>query len=452
MNKSDLSLIKKTVQQQLQKHFQEQSPFFIVGVSGGMDSMALLSVFKQLELPVLVSHVNYGKRGKASEGDEALVQEVAERWGMEWESSTLDPSEAEGKNFQQWARQARYDIFYRQLKERGAQGIALAHHRDDQIETVLQKLFRGAGLESWGGMDVWDRKLFRPLLRVSRNQIEQYVKEQDIPYRTDASNLTSDFARNFLRNEWLQELEAFFPGWKQNILRIEKQAEDYSQALHWISRQVSDDWGLRRSAFNTLESGVQKALLLHIMKKEYPGSSVSNESLERLEQLEELETGKKIQLTDQLSLYSDRNHYILKSHAHDAFKPVTLSREELRKSTREAGPLMLSVEPFSEPDFTCALYMDIQRLSWPLTLRRWHRGDQFVPFGMKGHQQVSDHLTNRKVSAAYKNQAMVIESFEETICAVIFPHLKNNVQPGTIAEPVKCEPETQLCLKITYRN
>lgn len=452
MSKSDWSLIEKTVWENVKRYFSHlSSSDFIIAVSGGIDSMCLLYVFKELGISARVSHINYQKRGEASDKDARLVEKIADKWGFESHIRLADPAEAEGKNFQQWARNIRYKEF-RHLKTMfGADALALAHHEDDQVETILQKIFRGAGLPSWTAMEVWDGEIFRPLLEVSRSQIEAYTKEHAIPYRTDESNLKTDFARNFLRNEWLPKLHDFFPGWKKNVLRISKQSENYRQSLQWISEQVVEDRGIDRKLFHSLEPGLQKALLLYIIKQNDPAIQISAGSLERIDELSDLQTGKAVELIPGLSIIRDRHYYVFEFGSDQTFEPVQVKCEELKKPL-QIGELNVKMTEFDNPDFDRALYLDISKINWPLRVRRWKNGDKIQPLGMEGHQRISDHLTDKKISAAYKEQALVIESFEETIYALIFPPIKNQIPPGTISEQVKCDSDTNECLEITYRH
>ena len=450
MSRSDLSLIEQTVSDQLANHFADtSSPIFVVAVSGGMDSMCLLHVLHQLDVEVIVSHINYQKRGAASDRDAELVEEVAHAMGLRCEIAKADPNQADGQNFQQWARDLRYRQFQKLKEQYGADGIALAHHEDDQLETILQKVFRGAGLASWSAMDVWDGQLFRPLLEISRTQIEAYVSAHEVPYRTDESNFKINFARNFLRHEWLDELDDFFPGWKDNVRRIEEQAEIFGESLDWIAEQVGDSKGLKSDAFATLSPGLQRALVLRQIKKQAPGAQLSSESLERIEEVADLQTGRAVELGPGIRILRDREHYVVETGDRPQFSPVKLEQEML---PLEIGRFALATAPFDEPNFGHTLYLDQQKMAWPLTIRRWQDGDKIQPLGMDGHQQVAEHLTNRKVPAAEKPRALVVESFDKTICAIIFPPIKNQTPPGTISEHMKCDIETKKCLTITYRT
>jgi len=189
-----------------------------------------------------------------------------------------------------------------------------------------------------------------------------------------------------------------------------------------------------------------------LLKQRDSSLKISHDSLKQLEKLSDIQTGKEIQLTKQFSVFRDRDHYVIKEQKANNNSPVKLEYSQLETSAFENKNITIALDLFEKPDYGNALYMDPQKITWPLTLRRWREGDRFQPFGMEGHQQVSDHLTNRKISAAHKKQALVIESFDKSICAVIFPPIKNQTQPGTISELVKCDSQTKYCVKIKNRT
>ncbi|MFH5831710.1 tRNA lysidine(34) synthetase TilS [Halalkalibaculum sp. DA3122] len=454
MNRSGLSLIEERVRRHLEHYFpQTGSPVFVIGVSGGPDSMALLHIFKQLEVEAVVAHVNYQKRGSESDKDQQLVEETAREWNYRCHRQQLDARGAGESNFQQWARDQRYQFFRDLQHEHNADAIAVAHHQDDQVETVLQKLFRGAGLESWSAMSVWDPPLFRPLVDSSRREIMNYVETHGVPWRTDRSNLESEFARNLLRNEWLDKLDEFFPGWKQNVLRLPERAALFSQALRYIAGRLTDNRNrIDMVAFRNLEPGLQKALVLHLLKQSDPGIEITSGALRQVEKLSDLQTGKSIQLTEHYSLLNDREWLKIVYEQSESLNLIELDEETLRQQPFIFDDLVFAIEPFVDPSFETALYLDLQKLHWPLVLRSWKAGDAFQPFGMVGHQKISDHLTNRKISAAEKGKALVLKTFEDTICAVIFPPIEKMNPPGTISELVKCEEDTAECLVIRWKQ
>jgi len=447
MSRSNLSPIEQAVRESIDSVFDNTVPLLIIAASGGMDSMSLMHSLYRINVSGIVAHVNYHKRGEASNKDADLVAKKAKEWGFQFELKEANPNKAKGHNFQQWARQVRYRFFRDLVEQYGTDGIALAHHRDDQVETIFQKLLRGAGMASWSGMKVWDGELFRPFLSVSRRQVERYAKQKVIPYRTDKSNLENDFARNFLRNQWTKKLAEFFPGWQNNILRVGEEAKNYEDALEWIAERILDRTGLKKQAFDALESGLQRALVLHLVKKQEPDIQISQRNLHRVSELKKLQTGKEIGLTSEISIVRDREHYVVTKSDEDTFKPQTLTRIRLKNSEVEVGSQVLTLEQLANPDLTKALFMDADKISWPVTVRQWKEGDRLQPLGMQGHQTVAEHLTNRKVNAADKDKVLVVESFEETICALIFPPIKNQSSQGTISEQVKCNSETKWYLR-----
>lgn len=142
MSKSEYLLIEQVISNKVDRHF-PGTPNFVIGVSGGADSMALLYAFKQLEISCFVVHINYGLRGVESDKDQELVEQMSFQWGFECCSVRLNTEEMQSGNFQNWARNERYMIFEDLAEEIKADAIAVAHHQDDQIETIVQKLFRG---------------------------------------------------------------------------------------------------------------------------------------------------------------------------------------------------------------------------------------------------------------------------------------------------------------------
>jgi len=454
MNRSDLSPIEKKVDRHLKEYFPDPgNTAFVLGVSGGVDSMTLLYLFKRFGLDLSVVHVNYQKRGRASDKDAEFVKETAAEWGYDCRQIKLDPEEAGDRNFQQWAREARYGIFRKMADEMSADGIAVAHHEDDQVETILQKLFRGAGLESWRGMKIWDGELFRPLLDSSREEIERYAERNSIPFRVDVSNLQTGFARNFLRNEWLEDLEQHFPGWKDNVLKLSGQAELFSITLDHMSSQMKDDRDrIDRQQFLALEPRLRRTVMLHMLKSIDPGITVSGDALKQVDDIDEIQTGGELQLNREYSILRDRDWLKIVFEHKESLGSITLSREAVADHGFTYNDLLFTIEQYREPDFEAALYLDADNVQWPLELRPWRHGDSFRPFGMKGHQNVSDHLTNRKIGAAVKKKAMVIETFEETICAVIFPPIEHRLPPGTISEDVRCDDHTSECLTIAWKE
>src|SRR5690554_4816319 len=410
----------------------------IVGVSGGADSMALLYLVHSLKLDALIVHINYGKRGEESDKDQELVEGMSFEWGFECVSLSLEMEEGAKRNFQDWARTERYRIF-RELKEvNDAAAILVAHHQDDQVETILHRLFRGSGVVAWQGMKVWDGELLRPFLNSTKQEILDYCAQHCIPFRIDASNLESDYARNFIRNNFGPKLTQFFPGWETNILALPKRAQITEQAIEALLGPISNEDSLELELLLTYPIELQLALLKLFVERRH--TSISKGQLEELLNLTTLEVGKRVILDDNLSVIKEREQLVLSTQSSHSGTQLLLDKSDLNT------PFKLKRHTFKietiDPG-NVGLRMDAQTMEWPITIRNWENGDKIKPFGMEGTQKISDHLTNLKVSSINKEKTLVLCASDGNIYAIIFPENIDYNRIGTISENVRCTPQTK---------
>lgn len=199
--------------------------------SGGIDSMVLLALIgpyaKAHGLPLTVLHVNYGLRGEESDGDEAFVRSSCETLGVAVKVLKAEPNPKGQVGLQNWARQIRYDWFH---AEAGPEDrVLLAHHRDDLIETILMRVVRGSALSGLMGMKKSEGKFLRLLLDLSRQDIEELARRNQVAFREDSSNAKLDYSRNRLRHKILPELESMFPGTGHNLLELAKSGQEWTQ-------------------------------------------------------------------------------------------------------------------------------------------------------------------------------------------------------------------------------
>lgn len=441
MSKSESTLIEQRISEKITDHFPD-NPKFVLGVSGGVDSMALLYALKNISSNVFVVHINYGLRADESDKDQQLVEGMSFEWGFECCSIRLNSENSINDNFQNWARKERYRIFNEIVREVNADAVIVAHHKDDQVETIIQKIFRGSSPEAWMGMDEWDGRIFRPLLEFSKAKLEEYCAENAIPFRTDQSNLESKYARNFVRNEFSEYLDKFFPGWEENILRLQVFGKINEQAVDALLLSISKDAELRINVLNKLSEPVGKAVLSKFLKGK--GINVSRGQLSEILQLTKAQTGAKIEFSKGLSLVKNRGLLVVQK-GDDEFEDVLLTKESFGYKQNIAGiQLEISNKIKSE------LYFDAGLIVWPLTIRRWKAGDRIQPLGMEGTQKVSDHLTNRKVPTSKKEKSLVLTGTDSTIYAIIFDGKSSRI--GTISEICKATNATKQYLSITSKK
>jgi tRNA(Ile)-lysidine synthase len=440
MSKFESSPVAKAFQKSV-KNYLPDSSTLIAGVSGGPDSMALMYLLHRFEVSAVIVHCNYQLRGDDSEKDQRLVEKMSAFWGFECVSVRLENESA--SNFQQWARERRYEIFFDLKREFDADFVTTAHHQDDQIETILQRILRGSGITALSGIKPLENQLFRPLLEISKSEIMKFAEHFNIPYRIDNSNEESTYARNFLRHNWFPELQNFFPGWRDNILKLSVRATEFELMTGEVLNSVKkSSRSISRTGFLNLPDQIRPPILYQFMEEMNININVSSSLQKIAENLAELQSGKSVQLSNHYQIIRDRDLFTVQNLRNDRRTPVKISSEDLTQLQKVYG-LQLSIEKFTEKFIPETLSMDLSKIAFPITIRQWEEGDSIRPLGMEGTQLISDHLTNRKISSARKSEAFVIESFDGNICAVIFPHHTSDNQPGTISEKVRCSSETE---------
>ncbi|MDI6401662.1 tRNA lysidine(34) synthetase TilS [Balneolaceae bacterium ANBcel3] len=450
----------------------------VTGVSGGVDSMALLHLLAiKLEYKVIAGHLNYGMRGQDSDEDEAMVRRFCERY----EIPVYVMSAKEGKqgiqgNFQDYARSVRRSFLMELFKKYEASAIVLAHHRDDQIETIFQKILRGAAPEYWQGMRLSNDEWIRPLIEIRKKELVAYCEKYDVPWREDASNKGTDYARNVLRNKVFSDLDTMFPGWETNVLELNRFSRLHEQLLDQVLSEVLlNNTGhhqstLDRSRWMSMDETVKAATIRHWIKKETGFISWTKGMFRSLEVLNNLQSGSRLELTKGLSILRERSHFVitvdsvpedgkegipeyildLQCDGNEKSGQAGYKKDNLfviTENPKEIDELLLKKDGYRGPDIRL-LQLRIDALPGVIRLRRWRHGDRFQPLGMQGTQCVSDHLTDRKVSGIEKKETLVLVSFDDNIHAVIFPKPLETGQIGSIAENTRCAKAGEEVLQI----
>jgi len=287
-----MNLVKKVQENIFRHRLFDRGAKIVVGCSGGPDSVCLLDVLCKLKkkygLELIVAHVNYGLRGKDSGKDEQFVKKLAEKYNFPIEIKNTSYLILDTSYSEDTLRNTRYDFFEKVLKKRKANAVAVGHNLNDQAETVLMRILRGTGLRGLGAIKFSTQrnlspsprareenklKIIRPLLNVSRKDILDYLRKNNVPYRIDKTNLAPDFTRNKIRNRLLPHLEKNFNPNIQDILYKLSQsvADDYD----FISR-LSREWlaknkTLNVSKINGLHPAVQREVLRLAIEKRAPG-------------------------------------------------------------------------------------------------------------------------------------------------------------------------------------
>jgi len=283
------NLVKKIQTTAHQQNLWEKNSKIVLGVSGGPDSICLLQVFLQLQkkypLELIIAHVNYGLRGKDSEADEKFVRELAVKNNLSIEvlrvkqvnSAKVEPLNSQKtvrrfnlgtvKASENSLREIRYNFFEKIRTEKKFDLIAVAHNSDDQVETYLMRILRGAGLQGLSAMKWHNGKIIRPLLATSRKEILEFLRNENLTYRTDKTNAESLFLRNKIRNKLIPYLEKNYnPNIKQTILDSTSSISQDHDCLNELAEKVyQKNKVLSVKKILSLHPALQKRLLLKII-------------------------------------------------------------------------------------------------------------------------------------------------------------------------------------------
>lgn len=396
----------------------------LVGLSGGADSVALLALLVQLDYPCVALHCNFHLRGDESVRDEQFAREMARTLDVPFYKTDFDTTAYGAEHhlsIEMAARELRYNWFEEMRLRLSAQAIAVAHHRDDSVETVLMNLVRGTGIRGLGGIRPKNGYVVRPLLAVSRSEILDWLAEQQLSYVTDSTNLSDAYTRNFIRLRVLPLLEELNPSVKAAIARTaDHLAETEAICLHVVEKArrelLKEDF---RIPIARLMEYPSPATILYELLKPYGFTrQVADDVFRSLTG----ESGKMFYSPD-YRLLKDREYLLLSPVKKEEEREYTFTVDDIVEEVWR-GPVELSFfKSVITTDFCFRkdkhiAYFDYDKLSFPLTLRKWKEGDWFIPFGMKGRKKLSDYFSDHKFSRMDKEQTWLLCSGENILWIV----------------------------------
>lgn len=380
----------------------------LVALSGGADSVALLRVLLHLGYRCEAAHCNFHLRGEESMRDEAFVVSLTEKLGVRLYRTDFDTeayAAAKGISIEMAARDLRYEWFGNLREEIGAEVIAVAHHRNDSVETLLLNLVRGTGINGLRGIRAVNGRVVRPLLCVDRNEILSYLERLGQNFVTDSTNLQDNFTRNKIRHQVIPVLETINPSaveaMADTAARLSEVAEIYGKAMEdAVVRVVTD--GISLDAEALWHETAPKSVLHEVL---YPlGTNVSQQR-DIYRCLRSGESGK---------VFYTATHVLLVDHGRLCWKPKeTVERKPVLK-----WELVEVNDSFVVPKDIAVACLDADKVNGALTLRRWRSGDRFVPFGMTGFKSVRNYLRDRKQSLFDKERQLVVCGGDDIVWVV----------------------------------
>lgn len=395
-----------------------------VAVSGGGDSVALLDCLHHFGYACTVVHVNFQLRGAESDADEHFVRQLAQRLGFACLTKTVDTraaADAAGTSVETTARDLRY-AWFSELLEAHSQAsphvpafLVTAHHADDQVETVLHRLVRGTGLRGLLGIPQRNGQIVRPFLQVRKAEILAHLLDRELSWREDASNVDTQFTRNFLRQDVIPALSDRFPQWPDRLLenvRIwQETLEIFDEAIEHRRRKLREVLpnSVERYPVIPLTSLTPRQTWLWEL---FRGYGLEPAQLPTLAALLQAETGKQM-ITPTHRIMRNRRwleavphhlteqpHWVVDSVPFNVILPGANFKVEAlalpANDIRQTPPEMA--------------WMDARDLAFPLLIRRWKPADYFYPLGLNKKKKLSRFFIDLKLALWQKEQIWVVES------------------------------------------
>ncbi len=385
----------------------------VLGVSGGADSIAMLYVLyslkEELDIEIVVCHINHLYRKDLADRDENYVRDICEKLGVEsyiYRIDALDYSRKHKMSFEEGSRKIRYECFDKVLKETASNKICIAQNKNDQIETMFMRLFRGSGLEGITSIKYKRDNIIRPILNINREDIEGYLLDNEIAFMTDHTNFETDYTRNKIRLELIPYIEENFNKniintlYDTNVLLIED-VKFIAGYVEGIYNNIVKDHYIMLSDLH-LEHAILSRVIRKIIENMDDLKEVSSKNIfDIINLIKNHHHGKKIILKniifeisyDKLLFYKDKKCKLEKTLFEGSY---TFNNSEL-----------IMAEDVDFRDIN-TLVIDKDKIKGKLYVRTRLPGDRFKPLGMNGHKKLKDYFINMKIPLSERDKILLL--------------------------------------------
>ena len=408
----------------------DKSDKILIGVSGGRDSVFMAEMFIRTGFDIEIAHTNFSLRGEESDSEEKFVKEYAKKHNLKFHSIKFDTKAYAQENkisIQMAARQLRYSWFDELIEEHNFASIAVAHNRNDTVETFFINLIRGTGIKGLKGISNKKGNVIRPILFADRKDITAYLQKNNIAWKDDSSNDSDKYQRNFIRHNIIpkfEELDQDFVSRMQTNMK----------ALSSINAVYENEVKHRKQ--KVFVNQLDKILVnIEMLKKLNPLDTYLFEFIREYdfsyEQVLEL-----IDILDSSSgkQILSKTHRIVKDREFLIITNLTQKNEEeyiIQKGMIHLkAPLHLHFEIFNNVNFKIPkdkniASLDCQKLEFPLKLRRWKKGDSFMPLGMNNFKKLSKFFIDEKFSIVDKENTWILTTANNNIIWIVGHRIDN---------------------------
>ncbi len=400
----------------LEKHIDSIFPFIkgkkiLLGISGGLDSMGLGYLLKELGYNLTLAHVNFNLRGKHSDEDESFVTQWAQENNLPLFKTSFDTNSIAKErkiSIEMAARDLRYDWFNKLTEDYNFDFIAVAHHLNDNIETVLMNLSRGTGITGLTGMEDVNGKIIRPLLQISRNEIEEFATDVGLDWRDDLSNADIVYKRNKIRHKLVPVFEQLNPSFLESFTKTISNLRQTELIQNAYLENLNYDFWKEKEEVVEIDILKLKEIVAFetVLREKLKPYGFNN--IEDVINSFDLESGKEY-FSATHRIVKDRNKLILeeiREHKEDVFYIKG-------KTVELIYPIHLQLKQtqnFEENTNSTIAQLDRLKLKFPLKLRKWEEGDFFYPQGMKGKKKLSKYFKDEKYSLVDKDNQWLLVS------------------------------------------
>ena len=424
MQKSSSLFLRKIEQFIEQKELMNNSQLYLVALSGGADSVALLLALKKLGYNIEAAHCNFHLRGEESDRDEDFCKNLCRELDIKLHLAHFDTqtnASLHGISIEMAARNLRYNYFEALLKDINASAVCVAHHKDDSAETLLLNLIRGTGIEGLTGIKSKNNRIVRPFLCVRRNEIINYLEQQNQSFVTDSSNLVNDVQRNKIRLDIMPLLQTINPLVVEHLNQTGEYIEEATSILNTVLEQMQDRVVLLKTEGQTivdierLEKEQSSSYLLWYILKNYGFNAA---------QIKQISCGLK---TSVRRVWESATHALTINNNKVIVEPLfTCDTKEYRlieeeglyhlnsKLSIEIKKELYSIDNGFSKD-PKDIWIDADKVEFPLSVRLIKEGDRMIPLGMKGSKLISDMLTDTKVSYFDRQRQYVLLNNDQQI-------------------------------------
>lgn len=390
----------------------------IVGVSGGADSMVLLTILHNLNYKCIAAHCNFHLRKEESDRDCLFVKSFCFKNNIPFISVDFDTyayMAEKSVSLEMAARELRYNWFEQIKKEYNADKIAVAHHLDDSVETALINFIRGTGIKGLTGIKPVNGHVIRPLLCLYREEVIEFVNINDIDFVTDSTNNEDIYIRNKIRLDLIPLLKTINPSAVRSIIKtisnLSSTEKIYNETIQNIRKKLLLD-----NSIDIISLKQQTEPITILFEILHPYGFNIDTVTDIFRSLDGISG--KIFYSKEYRIVKDRDLLIIEK------KKIEKASKEYRinkNSTFIETPIHLEIETFSIDSSVqieknpSVIYLDKNKINFPLTIRRWKEGDRFVPFGMKGSKKISDFFTDQKYTLIGKENTWLLCSGDKIV-------------------------------------